>query len=54
VQAKDRKKSGIHETPLYKVKKRTGLNYIATFPLRTDEATSKWTLRGVSLLASID
>lgn len=54
VQAKDRKKTGVYESPVYKVKKRTGLNYITSFPLRTDEPASKWTLRGVALLASID
>ena len=54
LQAKDKRKVGIHEAPLYKVKKRTGLNYIATFPLKTDEPSSKWTLRGVALLCSLD
>ena len=54
LQAKDRKKSGIFEAPLYKIRRRTGLNYIDKFSLRTDEPSSKWTLRGVALLCSID
>jgi len=54
VQAKDRKKSGIYEAPTYRVKKRTGLNFITTFPLRTEDDKSKWILRGVALLCSID
>lgn len=54
MQAKDRKKAGVFETPVYKVKKRTGLNYITSFPLRTDEQPSKWTLCGVALLSSLD
>lgn len=53
-QAKDNKKVGVFEAPVYKVKKRTGLNYITSFPLRTDEVASKWTLQGVALLTSID
>ncbi len=36
------------------MKKRTGLNFIASFPLRTDDPPAKWTLRGVALLCSID
>ncbi|KAK9841874.1 hypothetical protein WJX81_008571 [Elliptochloris bilobata] len=54
VQAKDRKKVGVYETPTYSVKKRTGRNFITTFPLKTDDPPSKWTLRGVALLCSID
>lgn len=54
-QAKDRKRTGVFDAPIYKVRRRTGLNYIASFPLRTDEvAASKWILRGVALLGSID
>jgi dynein heavy chain len=52
--AKDRKKSGIFEAPTYRVKKRTGLNFITTFPLRTEDDKSKWVLRGVALLCTID
>uniref|UniRef100_A0A061RL16 Flagellar outer dynein arm heavy chain gamma n=1 Tax=Tetraselmis sp. GSL018 TaxID=582737 RepID=A0A061RL16_9CHLO len=54
VQAKDRKRSGVYEAPTYRVKKRTGLNFITTFPLRTEDDKSKWILRGVALLCSID
>lgn len=54
VQAKDKKKSGVFEAPVYRTKKRTGLNYITSFPLRTDEPSSKWILRGVALLCSVD
>ena len=54
MQAKDRKRTGIFDAPLYRSKRRTGLNYVANFPLRTDEATSKWTLRGAAMLGSID
>ena len=54
VQAKDKKKGGCFEAPVYRVKKRTGLNYITNFSLRTDEPPSKWILRGVALLCSID
>ncbi len=54
VQAKDKKKGGIFEAPVYRVKKRTGLNYVTSFPLRTDEPPSKWILRGVALLCSTD
>ena len=53
-QAKDRKKSGIFEAPTYRIKKRTGLNFITTFSLKTDESSSYWTMRGVALLCSID
>lgn len=53
-QAKDRKKVGVYEAPTYHIKQRTGRNFIATFPLKTDDPPSKWTLRGVALLCSID
>lgn len=54
VLAKDKKKSGFFEAPCYRVKKRTGLNYITNLMLRSDEPASKWTLRGVALLCSTD
>lgn len=54
VQAKDKKKTGVFEAPVYRIKKRTGLNYVTSFSLRTDELPSKWILRGVALLCSID
>jgi dynein heavy chain len=40
--------------PLYKNPKRTGLNFIAPFELRTEDPPNKWTLRGVCLLCSKD
>merc|ERR1711998_353535 len=40
--------------PTYKAPKRTGLNYITSVELRSEEAAMKWTLRGVCLLTSID
>lgn len=54
MQAKDVKKAGTFDCPVYRVKKRTGLNFVTTFSLRTDEDASKWTLRGVALMCSID
>lgn len=54
VLAKDKKKTGIYEAPTYRVKTRTGLNFITTFPLRTEDPPSKWILRGTSLLCSVD
>jgi dynein heavy chain len=53
-QAKDKKKAGVFEAPVYRIKKRTGLNYVTAFALRTDEPPAKWVLRGVALLCSID
>ena len=40
--------------PVYKNPKRTGLNFVFTVHLRTEEQPQKWTLRGVALLATID
>ena len=54
MQAKDVKKAGSFDCPVYRVKQRTGLNFVTTFSLRTDEEPSKWTLRGVALLCSVD
>ena len=54
MQAKDKKKSGVFEAPVYRIRKRTGLNYVAAFALKTEEPPSKWILRGVVLLCSID
>jgi dynein heavy chain len=50
----DKKRGGIYECPCYRVKTRKGFNFITTFSLRTEEDKSKWTLRGVALLCSID
>lgn len=54
VQAKDKRKLGVFEAPCYRGKGRTGLRYIDTLSLRTDQPPSKWTLRGCALLCSID
>lgn len=54
VLAKDKKNDGIYKCPTYRIKKRTGLNFITTFDLRTEDDPSKWVLRGVGLLCSID
>merc|ERR1712100_793078 len=40
--------------PTYKAPKRTGLNYITSVDLRSEEPAMKWTLRGVCLLTTID
>ena len=54
VLAKDRKKSGIYEAPVYRVKKRTGLNFITTLQVRSEEPAAKWITRGAALLCTID
>jgi len=54
VLAKDKKKSGVYEAPVYRVKSRTGRNFITQFGLRTEDDKSKWILRGVGILCSID
>lgn len=54
VQARDKKTRGQYEAPTYRVKIRKGLNFITTFALRTEDHKSKWVLRGVALLCSID
>lgn len=53
-QARDKVNKNQYEAPAYKVKKRTGLNFISTFPLRTEDPPSKWIMRGVALLCSVD
>ena len=43
--------------PAYRVKQRTGLNFIATFPLNAKEQeikSGRWIMRGVALLCSVD
>ena len=42
------------EAPCYKVKKRTALNFITKFDLRTEDPIAKWVMRGVGLLCSVD
>lgn len=54
VQASQKKQSGTFPAPTYTIKRRTGLNFITTLDLRTDEPVQKWILRGVALLCSID
>jgi dynein heavy chain len=54
VQAKDRRRGGVYEAPCYRVKARKGLNFITTFQLRTEDDRSKWVLRGVALLCTMD
>lgn len=54
VLAKDKKKSGVFEAPCYRVRRRTGANFVSTFMLRSDEERAKWVLRGVALLCSVD
>ncbi len=53
-QAKDNVTKNTYEAPTYRIKKRTGLNFISTFPLRTEDPPSKWITRGVALLCSVD
>jgi len=57
LQAKDKKKDAVASTyfaPSYRIKKRTGQHYIDKFELRTEDPPTKWILRGVALLCSID
>ena len=54
LQARDRKISQTFEAPCYTIKQRTRLNYVASFPLRTEDDRSVWTLRGVALVCSVD
>jgi len=54
VQLKDKKKSGFFEAPCYKVRRRTGANFVANFMLRTEEERSKWILRGAALLMNVE
>jgi len=54
VLARDKKKEGNYAAPCYRVKQRTGLNYIEKLELRTEDPPSKWIMRGVGLLTTID
>jgi len=54
VLAKDKETQNVFSCPTYKIKKRTGLNFIAQFDLRTEDPVTKWILRGVCLLCSVD
>ena len=43
-----------YSCPMYKAPKRTGLNFITSVDLKTEDAPSKWVLRGVALLTTTD
>ena len=43
-----------YNCPVYKVKKRTDLNFVFSCKVRCEEQPMKWTLRGVALLCSTD
>jgi len=43
-----------YSCPLYKTPKRTGLNFVTSIDLRTEEPRDKWICRGVCLLSSKD
>ena len=49
-----KKGAGVFEAPCYRVRRRTGANYIASFSLRADEERAKWVLRGTALLCSVE
>jgi dynein heavy chain len=52
--AKDKSKQQSYSCPTYRVKVRGALNYVTSFDLKTEDHPSKWVLRGVALLCSID
>lgn len=54
VQAKDKRKLGVFDAPVYRSKGRTGLRFVTQLQLRTDAPASKWVLRGVAVLCSAD
>jgi len=54
VLGRDKKKDGNFAAPCYRIKKRTGLNHIAEFDVRTEDPSSKWIFRGVALLCTTD
>ena len=54
VLSSDYSKKDTYEAPTCRVGKRTGLNFISTFPLRTEDPPSKWVMRDVALLCSVD
>jgi len=51
---KSKVRDTIYDCPVYRAPKRTGLNYITTVKLKSDEGSIKWVLRGVCLLTVID
>jgi len=48
------KTAGQYMCPCYTIPARTGLNYVFTANIRSDEAQSMWTLRGCALMCSKD
>lgn len=54
VQAAGRRQVGVFHAPVYRTKARTGLRYVDSLQLRTDQPPAKWTLRGVAVLCSTD
>ena len=55
--AAERKKGGkeiLYNCPVYRAPKRTGLNFISDVDLKSEDAASKWVLRGVALLTTTD
>eukprot|EP00327_Prymnesium_parvum_P015479 CAMPEP_0113272674 /NCGR_PEP_ID=MMETSP0008_2-20120614/23450_1 /TAXON_ID=97485 /ORGANISM="Prymnesium parvum" /LENGTH=4484 /DNA_ID=CAMNT_0000122153 /DNA_START=48 /DNA_END=13502 /DNA_ORIENTATION=+ /assembly_acc=CAM_ASM_000153 len=51
---KTKVKDTIYECPVYRAPKRTGLNFITSVKLKSDEGSMKWVLRGVALLTTTD
>ena len=47
-------KDMFYSCPVYKAPKRTGLNFITSVDLRTEDPPSRWVLRGVALLTTTD
>jgi len=47
-------KNVYYTCPIYKAPKRTGLNFISSVDLRTEDAPSKWVLRGVALMTTTE
>lgn len=45
--------SSMYECPVYKIVKRTNLNYITTLRLKSDKPSTLWIQRGVALLCDI-
>ena len=50
VLARDRRRVGIYEAPIYKSKARTGLNYVGSLMLKCAEEAQYWVLRGAAVL----
>lgn len=54
VQASVRRAAAVFHCPIYRGKARTGLRYVDTLQLRTDQPPAHWTLRGLACLCSTD